>query len=139
MSEESIFFKKTYQEAITLLERAHGYAERVLPSQLDQMAPLDALYTNREVMRVTARLTQIVTWLMAQRAAYNKELSPIEAASIDYRPRQDNTCLAQTHLSADFFLPRALRSLLEDSYNLYVRIVHLADVNARQIEEASPD
>jgi len=43
-------------------------------------------------------------------------------------------------LSADFFLPRALRSLLEDSYNLYIRIVHLAEINARQIEEeASSD
>lgn len=135
MSVESVFFEKTYKDAIRLLERTQGYAESDLHRQLDLMEPLNALYVSGEVMRITARLTQVIAWLMAQKAMNCGEISAQEAASKVYHPNNSAICLKQLDENMAQNMPSMVIMLLDDSYRLYVRVTHLADLHARAFEE----
>ena len=132
---QSVFFEKTYQDAIHLLERAHGYAESDLPRHLERMEPFEALRTSAEVMRITARLSQIMTWLMAQKAADAGLMSLEEAASSEYRPTGEPTCADPTDEEVRRFIPSMVVTLLDESLNLYVRVARLSELHARQEEE----
>lgn len=138
MSVESVFFEKTYKDAIRLLERAQGYAQSDLHRQLELMEPLSALYVSSEVMRITARLTQVIAWLMAQKAASYGEISVQEATSKAYHPNNSTICLKQLDEKLAGHMPSMVVMLSDDSYRLYVRVTHLADLRARAFEQESP-
>ncbi|MBA4118487.1 MAG: DUF1465 domain-containing protein [Candidatus Puniceispirillum sp.] len=131
---KSVFFEKTYQDAIQLLERAHGYAESDLPRHLERMEPFDALRTSAEVMRITARLSQVMTWLMAQKAADAGLMSIEEASGPEYKPTNEPTCADATDEELLKFMPSMVGTLLDESLNLYVRVARLSDLHARQEE-----
>jgi len=75
-------------------------------------------------MRLTARLTQAMAWLMTQRAVHEGEISRREAADPKWRLSGQAVCreVAECNLVR---LPRGLRSLLERSFDLYRRIERL--------------
>ena len=77
------FFGRTYDEALALLHEARNY---VIASQLRHLhvtQPTDRLMLCCEAMRLTARLTHVMAWLLAQKAVHAGEITLAEAAADD--------------------------------------------------------
>jgi regulator of CtrA degradation len=84
-------------------------------------------------MRVTARLTQIMAWLLAQKAVHAGELSPRQAASEAHRLAGQRICVEHDEAAHDG-LPDGLKGLLGRSHALYIRVARLDELVRRAAE-----
>lgn len=122
------FFGKTYDETSALLVAARDYLSYATPGAAAELTPVQRLTVNCESMRLVARLTQIMAWLLAQKAAHAGEISAAEAAGEKYRLSGGETCLVETDPQQ---VPRRLAELLEASRRLYVRVSRLDEMVQR--------
>jgi regulator of CtrA degradation len=114
---------KTLDETLALLVRARDYMSYAVPSNQPGLLPAERLQISCEAMRVTARLSHVMAWLLAQKAVQAGEISAMAAAAA-YRLSEDDICLLEgAEISAA--LPEGLRDLLEKSRALYVRVTRL--------------
>lgn len=126
------FFGRTYGEAMTLLVEARDYLAHREPIERQALLPPVRLRMSCATMRLTARLTQIMGWLLSQRAVYEGELTPEGAldgqealAAIEICMVEDATVTAE--------LPQRLRQLLDRSRRLFIRVARLDELARRQI------
>lgn len=124
------FFGKTYDETMSLLVASRDYLANVQPADAAGLKPIDRLRVNCEAMRLTSRLTQIMAWLLAQRAVFEGEMSRATAASDEFRLAADAVCMAEADASLAI-LPKRLCELLDESRRLYVRVARLDEMNRR--------
>jgi regulator of CtrA degradation len=130
---ETRFFTKTYDETVALLEQTRDYLTHALPPVQAQFAPVKRTRINCESMRVTARLAQVMAWLLAQRAAFHGEITREEAAGERFCMSEQKVCMAET---APDDLPERLYELLELSRRLYIRVMRLDELNRRSLQSA---
>jgi regulator of CtrA degradation len=124
------FFGKTYGEAMSLLVEARDYLAHREPLDRGALAAEERLRFCSETMRLTSRLTQIMAWLMAQRAVYEGEIAP-ERALEGHDPLAElEICMEEDATSR---LPQRLSSLLERSRRLYVRVARLDELARRRL------
>jgi regulator of CtrA degradation len=119
---EPAFFGKTYDEALGLLVAARDYvalSERPNKARLEMA---DRLRLCCETMRMTARLTQIMAWLMAQKAIYAGEMTQDELVQKQGPLAEIRICMDPGQVDG---LPKPLIGLLQRSHNLYLRIARL--------------
>jgi regulator of CtrA degradation len=121
-----VFLRHTYDEALDLMVEARNYMTYVERRERQRAGVIGGLRMSCEAMRVTSRLTQVMAWLMMQRAVVEGEISADQALDDANRLSGTEVCLDETH-NKDEELPRGLRSLLERSLRLYVRIAHLEE------------
>ena len=126
------FFGKTYDETMSLLVASRDYLANAQPADAVGLKPLDRLRVNCEAMRLTTRLTQIMAWLLAQRAVFEGEMTRARAADEEFRLSADAICMAETE-SGGHILPMRLRELLEHSRRLYIRVARLDELNRRAV------
>lgn len=127
------FFGKTYGEAVDLLVETRDYLAHREPIDRMGLLPLERLRFCCETMRLTARLTQIMAWLLAQRAVNAGEISQHDALG-DHRALAElEICMADQPVIAAA-MPRQLLSLLERSRRLYVRVARLDELARRQLD-----
>lgn len=124
------FFGKTYDETMALLVASRDYLANAQPADTTGLKPIERLRVNCEAMRLTTRLTQVMAWLLAQRAVHEGELTREAAASEDYRLQADEVCLAETDHTGHVLPPR-MRELLDQSRRLYVRVARLDEMSRR--------
>lgn len=117
-------FTGTYEEAFALLVEARDYVERHLPAFKHSQDPPDPAKMTTETMRLTSRITQVMAWLMAQRALQEGEIEETEFVQDKYRLEGHEVCLKRAIEDTDD-LPDALGDLMERSYDLYNRIMRL--------------
>jgi regulator of CtrA degradation len=115
------FFSGPYDEAMTLLVEARDYLSAREGGERHSPDAEGRLVMNREAMRVTSRLTQVMAWLLLQRAVHEGEIDSNEAMRPENRLDGHSVCLFQ----ADDRLPGRLNQLLDRSYRLYTRIDRL--------------
>lgn len=126
------FFGKTYGEAMDLLVEARDYLAHREPIDRQSLLPLERLSFCSETMRLTAQLTQIMAWLLAQRAVHQGEISQQAALGGHRALAEVEICMADG--SAAFAaMPRRLASLLDRSQRLYVRVARLDELARRQL------
>ncbi|WP_445681143.1 DUF1465 family protein [Radicibacter daui] len=159
-SAETAHFLRTYDEAFDLLVEARNYMahHRSFPGSSGSSYPLAPassrphlvasdgarpaapaseesgrrLRTSCESMRITCRLTQVMAWLLAQRAVFAGEIEfDLEVAEF-YALGAEGVCL-ENALEELEDMPGGLRSLLERSYQLYVRIKRLDEMSRRHL------
>lgn len=130
------FFGKTYDETMSLLLASRDYLANAQPGDAVGLKPIDRLRVNCEAMRLTTRLTQIMAWLLAQRAVYAGEIGRAEAASDEYRLAADTVCLAESEAAAHV-LPARLLELLDESRRLYIRVARLDELSRRAAAEGA--
>ena len=120
------YFHRTYDETMALLIEARNYA--AYHNELDQrtMTATVRLHACYEALRVTSRLTQVMAWLLAQKAVHAGELSLEEGAGDEYALSGGLVCSDPSGLENQE-LPKGLRSLLERSHQLYARVLRLDD------------
>jgi len=124
------FFGRTYGEAVSLLVEARDYLTHREPIDRGALATEEQLRCCSETMRLTSRLTQIMAWLMAQRAVYEGELAPERALDGHGRLAELEICMRD---DATDKLPQRLSSLLERSRRLYIRVARLDELARRRL------
>lgn len=127
---ETAFFGRTYDEAQALLRQARDWLAGPGATAARRLEPGAALAFAHETLRLTARLTQIMAWLLAQRAAHAGEIEREELREERWRLGARELCLAPPPTDADA-LPPALLALMQRSAALYVRIARLDDMIGR--------
>jgi regulator of CtrA degradation len=114
---------KTYDETLALLVTARDYMSYAVPAKQPDLEPAQRLQVSCEAMRVTARLSHVMAWLLAQKAVQAGEITSGAAADA-YRLSEDDLCLLEAGTGAAD-LPEGLRDLLDRSRALYVRVTRL--------------
>lgn len=124
------FMNRTYDEAIQLLIDAREWLIRAEPEERDRLGSADRLSMTLEATRMTTQITQVVAWLMVQKAVAQGELAWSEATRPEHRLGGRSVCL--DNASGNARLPDDLRVLLERSHRLYVRVSRLDELVAAQ-------
>jgi regulator of CtrA degradation len=124
------FIDSKINEAHRLLSATHDYVKWQAPKDMDTMDPHMTFLLSSEAMRVTVRLTQIIAWLMLQKAILEGELTLEDTLSESCRVMQGEECLNQSS-EEDKEIPPRLRELLKESRIFYFSILRL-DTRARE-------
>lgn len=125
------FFDRTMLEAMGLLAESRRYLTDHAEADSRRLAVDDGLTTSMETMRLVARLTQVLAWLLTHRAVHNGEMSIDEAAKPERRLGGRELCSKDT-TEATKVMPDELQRLLSRSLALYQRVARLDDqVGAR--------
>ncbi len=125
--ESVAFFDRTYEEALSLAREARDYFAQQEPTDRTAISPFDQRWESCEAMRVTARLTQIIAWLLVQKAVHAGELTRDDAKDPERRLSGQEICSAILE-NEKVSLPPRLSDLLERSRSLYARIERLDDM-----------
>jgi len=131
--QQATVFRKTYDETMDLMVEAKNYLSYVDGKERGRVDAISGLRMSCEAMRVTSRLTQVMAWLMMQRAVQEGEITVVEALSDDNRLSGGDVCLDIT-FGDDAALPKGLRSLLDRSFRLYVRISRIEEQILGRVE-----
>jgi regulator of CtrA degradation len=128
----TIFFSRTFDEAMDLLIEARDYLTYREPIDRQYLDNTERLVLNCEAMRLTSRLTQVMAWLLVQKAVVAGEISREESAQEAHRLSGQSVCL--TREGAEHrTIPTGLRSLLDRSYHLYTRVERLDEMAASSV------
>jgi len=132
----AIFFEGTYDETLDLLVEARDYLTDLEPVEQRGFGMEERLVLNCEAFRITSRLTQVMAWLLTQKAVHAGELTRADAAAEEYRLAGHSVCLANELPPVS--LPPPFVSLLDRSYRLYTRVERLDElVGLEGLAEAS--
>ena len=131
-AQPTAFFSKTYDEALDLVEAARSYLKVLEPIDRRSLPVPERLRLCSETMRMTARLTQIMAWLLSQRAVHAGEISRAEALSDQQVLTEVDVCMARD--DQDWRgLPKRLVALLDKSHRLYIRVARLDELARRSV------
>ena len=119
------FFNSTYKDALSLTREARDYLTHKEPQERRSLPPEIRLTASCEALRVTARLTQVMAWLLVQRAVHAGEIPREDAAADPYRLSGQEVCEPQDGPAVADELPKGLRDLLDRSLSLYQRVARL--------------
>ncbi len=124
MGEPTAYFHHTYDETMALLIETRNYVAFREGADHRGLAPYVRLQASYESLRVTSRLTQVMAWVMAQKACHAGELTLEQAAGPDYALSGGVICTDPSGPDNEA-LPPGLRSLLDRSHRLYERVARL--------------
>jgi regulator of CtrA degradation len=134
MSATVEFFDRTMMEAMALLAETRRYLIDRSETERKGMPIESGLAASMESMRLVARLTQVLAWLLTHRAVHAGEMNLIEATRPDRRLGGRELCL-NTQGEDDAGMPDELRDLLARSLSLYRRIARLDEQAAQRAVE----
>lgn len=118
------FLDTTYTEAVTLAREARDYFGYQEAAEAERLDPTSRLVVSCEAMRLTARLSQVIAWLLVQKAVHAGEIDRADARAPNYRLSGQTVCGA-TEPVVDAPLPERLVMLLDRSHRLYARVERL--------------
>lgn len=131
-----LFLPRIYDETLVLLAEAHGYFETQGMLQQRLMSERRRAMFVSEMSRITLRLSCVMAWLLARRAALDGSLAPAAAAANHALECRD-VCMHQ-HIEAESLLPDTMTDFLDKTYELYIRIARLDDASTKE-HKNSPD
>lgn len=123
------FFMRTFDEALALTSEARDYLAQYGEEDLRELSSEVGLRYSVESMRLTSRLTNVMAWLLVQRAAHEGEISYDELRQEEWRLGGREICMAEATVAMDN-LPPIMADLLRRSENLFRRIARLDDMVA---------
>lgn len=133
MNRQTTFFSGPYDEAMALLEEARDYAAYSIENDQKHMPAGSMLKAGYESMRVTSRLTQVMAWLLAEKAMHAGEITAAELASERYALGGASVCCGDDSPYRNE-LPGTLRRLMDASHKLYQRVARLDAMVRRRVE-----
>ncbi len=127
------YFDSTFDEALALTREARDYLAYQEKADLAKLSPVGRIAASCESMRMTARMTQVIAWLLVQKAVHAGDLTREEAADSQYRLAGQEICDDIEPLAAEP-LPERLAELLARSHRMYQRVGRLdAMLDGQQI------
>ena len=127
----SELFRKLFGEGIDLVEETAAYLDGDGRSESRLLSRSAGLAYAGESMKLTTRLMQIASWLLAQRAVHEGNLDP--AAIFESRYRLAPRALAG-HDVQD--MPASLLDYVERAKRLYVRVYYLDQKMYARVDNA---
>lgn len=124
------FFGKTYDEAYELLLEVRSYIRHGASVDAGGLEQADRLRFALESMRVTSRLSQVMAWLLNEKAVHAGEIGREDLADDEHRLSGREICL-DDRPGLSVGLPPQLIELLERSHALYVRVSRLDELARR--------
>ena len=118
------YFDSAFDEALALTREARDYLAFQEKADLSELSPVGRMAASCESMRMTARLTQVVAWLLVQKAVHAGDLTREDAAGPKYRLSGQEVCDDTEPLAVEP-LPERLTELLTRSHRMYQRIARL--------------
>ncbi len=118
------YFDNTFDEALALTREARDYLAYQEKADLSELSPVGRMAAACESMRMTARMTQVVAWLLVQKAVHAGDLTREDAALPKYRLAGQEVCDDIEPLAVEP-LPERLIELLTRSHQMYQRIARL--------------
>lgn len=129
MTAPTAFFSRTYDEAYELLVEARDYIARGQAVEQNFVDVGGRARMAVETTRLTARLTQVMAWLLARKAVHAGEISVEEGARPPYTLERDERLAGEGPLRD--VLPPGLEALMERSQRLYIRVARLDELLRR--------
>ena len=126
------FFSRTYDETLNLVREARDYLRDRGADDRAGLEPIVGLAWGAEISRLTTRLTNLMAWLMLQRAVHGGEISPEEARNQAPELGSLRVCLEPACVDPAR-LPEELSVLLERSARLYQRVARLDEMVRRDL------
>ena len=134
----TVFLNRTYDEALELVIQARDYMAYKENQDRVGLNMYECMRASCETMRVTSRLTHIMSWLMMQKAVFNGEVSIEEALYMADPLSEEDVCLLREHKNYSF-LSRRLHEILDQSLALYMRVCRLESSAIAQLEAAGSE
>src|SRR3954447_18327229 len=92
VSGPTAFFNRTYDETMALLIEARNYIAYNEAADQRGLRPQARLQVSYESLRVPSRLTQVMAWLLAQKAVHAGELTVQQVATEEYALSGGEVC-----------------------------------------------
>jgi regulator of CtrA degradation len=127
------FFNKTYDETLGLLTDMRDYVAHVEARDRAGLTPVDSARLCCASLRVTARLAQIMAWLLSQKAVHAGEMSNGDLVQRNGPLAEIEICMNREEEGEIAALPNYFRDLLDRSHRLYIRVARLDDMVRRQV------
>ncbi len=124
MPKTATLLDRTFDEGVALTVEARNYIAYHEQSDKRGLNLPDCLHVGYHHTRVSARLIQIMTWLLAMKALLSGEIAPEQFASPQYELAGGEECENPTGPDLEE-LPPGLRDLLTRTHALYSRILRL--------------
>ena len=126
------FFNKTYDETMGLLTEMRDYVAYGEARDRAGLTVADNALLCCATLRATARLTQIMAWLLAQKAVHAGEMTNGELVKANGPLADIAICMGAENETEIAALPDYFRDLLDRSHRLYVRVARLDDMVRRR-------
>lgn len=129
------FFSRLYDETMALLVEARNHSMYCRPAENASHPGNYRLEWTCQELRVTARLTQVMAWLLVQKAVHSGEMTLDESLDPRWRLSDHDVCLydGPTH-----HLSEGLRGLLRRSRELFVRVERLERLILKRLGLQNP-
>jgi regulator of CtrA degradation len=114
-------FLSLFKEGMALVEQTANYLDGPGRRESKCLTPYVALSYATESMRLTTRLTQLATWLLARRAIMNGE--PMMSLGTANDPLMLPPMTRLSGSRGFDQLPQRLKDLIEEGYKLHEKIV----------------
>ena len=115
---------RTFDEGVALTQEVRNYIAYHEQSDRRDFELSRCLQVGYQHTRVSARLIQVMTWLLAMKALLSGEISPEQFTAPQYALTDSEECSSEMG-SDDENVPPGLRDLLTRSHALYSRIKRL--------------
>ncbi len=135
-------FKALFREGMNLVEETACYLDGEGRQESKSLQSQASLAYATESMRLTTRLMQLASWLLIRRAVNDGEMTAEQACEEKHKVKLQ-AIARPSHCKGYEELPGKLKSLIEDSFRLYERIVKLDRIihdkkEPEQTSEQSP-
>lgn len=130
------FIDRTYDETFQLLVEAKAYSTLDWREDVQGLPEQETLRVTGEKMRLTARLSEVMAWLMVHKAVAKGEMTPNQAQSGAFHLTEKKVCLADGRAGGAFFSTR-LNQMLDRSFDLYNRVCKMDRMAIRLFEKSS--
>jgi regulator of CtrA degradation len=124
------FLNRTYDEAMGLLVETRTYLLNEEPQDRAVLPAADCLALTLETTRLTAMMTQVMAWLLVQRAVGAGEISREAAAASENRLVRHEVCGDDRNVGNPA-LPARFRDLLARGHRLHTRVSRLDELFGR--------
>ncbi|MGB4100333.1 MAG: DUF1465 family protein [Alphaproteobacteria bacterium] len=129
---------KTFAEGIALTVEARNYIAYHEQADRRTLDLNGCLHVGYQHTRVSARLIQVMTWLLAMKAYLGGEITAEQFVSPQFAMAVSAECSDPSGPELEQ-LPPGLRSLLERSYQLYLRVQRLDDMVRQRMTDQEKD
>lgn len=129
-SSSQVFLGDLYHEAMSLLVEVRDHmADRRSKGDDGNLEPAGRLEIRSEAFRVTTRLSQVMAWLLMQKAVHAGEMNQRDAMSTHNR-LSGHPASPENHIPSGEILSPDLRRLRKRSNDLYARVARLDEMAA---------
>jgi regulator of CtrA degradation len=115
---------RTFDEGVALTQEVRNYIAYHEQADRREFELSYCLHVGYQHTRVSARLIQVMTWLLAMKALLSGEISPEQFTAPQYALTDSEECSSDKGEN-DENMPAGLRDLLVRSHALYSRIQRL--------------